>query len=178
MAFEQRKYEGQKFISTITSELWFLRAPPYLSEGGTFLHLEIFRFMSSVKCQSVKDNKSSPWGVSLNSAYLNEHEDNLAIQVEFEALKKTHIHKMLVHLSLAVAGKCFNSCGYEFAYQQYVSTSQYTHLRELTELTEYGQLQRDFFCEQSFEDISAELALLCGFPVNTLLIKSYVRKIT
>ena len=35
--------------------------------------------------------------------------------------------------------------------------------RELTEISEYGQLQRDIFCEQSFKDISAELAAV-GVP--------------
>jgi len=78
-------------------------------------------------------------------------------------LKKAHIHKILVHLSLAVGGECFKSCGYEFVYQQYVSTSQYMPYGELTYLSEYGQLQRDIFCEQSFKDISAELAAV-GVP--------------
>ena len=149
MTFEQRKSEGQKFIPTNIGrgQFWFLRAPPsqpFLSLGDTSLHLELFRYMPSAKFQNFKDNERNPWGVSLDSAYLKEHEDNLAIQVEFETLKKAHNHKILVHLS--VANECFDSCGYEFAYQQYVSTSKYMPYGELTGLTEYGQLQRDIFC--------------------------------
>ena len=130
-------------------QIWFLRAPPsqpfkIIKSGKYFPPWNYFVTCRPLaKFQNFKDNERNPWGVSLDSAYLKEHEDNLAIQVEFETLKKAHNHKILVHLS--VANECFDSCGYEFAYQQYVSTSKYMPC-ELTGLTEYGQLQRDIFC--------------------------------